>query len=145
MFCLYTVADARKFRSKVNKESITELHVGDTIYVDLRAIGISWYNGLGKGSLTPVLPNEDENTYVLKCKVTEWVNNQQTKVKVWCDCLKLEFLWNHERVLCWGRYSKLTTDMTLVDEEFLKRYPQVVACSKKYRTGGERVVERERV
>ena len=144
-FCVYTVADARKFRSKVNKEPITELHAGDTIYVDLRAIGISWYNGLGKGSLTPVLPNEDENTYVLKCKVTEWANNQQTKVKVWCDCLKLEFLWNHERVLCWGRYSKLTTDMTLVDEEFLKQYPQVVTCSKKFRTGGERVVERERV
>ena len=81
-FCVYTVADARKFRSKVNKEPITELHVGDTIYVDLRAIGISWYNGLGKGSLNPVLPNEDENTYVLKCKVTEWAKNQQTKVKV---------------------------------------------------------------
>ena len=44
-----------------------------------------------------------------------------------------------------GRYSKLTTDMTLVDEEFLKQYPQVVTCSNKFRTGGERVVERERV
>ena len=56
------------------------LHTGYSINVDLRAI--SWYNGLGKG---------------FRCKVTEWANNQQAKVKVWCDCLKL---WNHECVLC---------------------------------------------
>ncbi len=76
---------------------------------------------------------------------SEFTETVLNKDKVWCDCPKLEFVWNHERVLSWGRYAKLTTDMTLVDEEFLKKYPQVVTCSKKFKTGGESVVERERV
>jgi hypothetical protein len=133
-FCVYSVEEARKIRAKVNKEPITVVEPGDSIYVDLRAIGAKWYNAIGPGSIGKTLPDEDKEVYVVKCTVAEYVNAAKTKVKVECELLSLNFIWNHERALCWGTYRKCAGDMIEVTAKFLSKYPQVITTTRKFKS-----------
>ena len=102
--------------------------------MDLRAIGAKWYNAIGPGSIGETLPNEDREVYVVKCKVTEYMNTAKTKVKVKCDLLSLDFTWNHERALCWGAYKACTEGMTEVNAKFLSKYPQIMSTTRKFKS-----------
>jgi hypothetical protein len=133
-FCAYSVEEARKIRAKVNKEPITIVEPGDTLYVDLRAIGAKWYNAIGPGSIGTTLPNEDKEIYVVKCTVGGYMNTAKTKVKVNCVLLSLDFIWNHERVLCWGTYKECTDEMIEITPEFLLKHPQIVSTTRKFKS-----------
>ena len=62
---IVTITEARKQRSAVNKTLIDEIELGNVRYVDLRALGQEWYNGIGDEMLKPVFPSEDTTIYVV--------------------------------------------------------------------------------
>jgi hypothetical protein len=123
--CVHKVEQARKERSRLNKEPITFLDVCDIIFVDLRALGAQWYNGYGANALEPTLPNENESIYVVQCVVSEWLNSLHTKVRVDCELLGVHFSWNHDSVRSWARYSEVEPSMVKVTTKFLGAHPQI--------------------
>ena len=112
---------ANKFKTQLNKQSITAISVGDVIYLDLRFFGDLWYEALE-------LPDSATTTYVLEAKYTHWYH-ARSKRKI---SLKLTLLPEHTyaldgyAVFCWG--TRTTFDpstMVLVDAAMLVRYPQI--------------------
>ena len=125
---LLTTAIAKKVRTALNKDRILGVDVGDVRYVDLRAFGQEWYNGIGDEALKPVLPNEDTTIYVVPVVMYQWLNKLQTKVRMKCEILNIFVDWNHDMVKSWGQYEVLRDDFVLVNEAFVRKFPQVVKC-----------------
>ena len=119
---------AKKVRNALNKEQIVCVNVGDIRYVDLRAFGQEWYNGVGDEALKPVLPNEDTTIYVVPVVVCQWLNKRRTKVRLRCEILNVFLDWNHDMVKSWGQYEVVREDFVLVNEAFVRKFPQVVKC-----------------
>ena len=129
---IVTTAEARKQRSALNKTRIVEIELGDSRYVDLRALGQEWYNGIGDESLQPVLPDEDTTIYVVQMTAYQWRNKVNTKLRLKCDVLNIFVDWNHDMVKSWGQYEVLREDFVLVNEAFVRKFPQVVKCSSTF-------------
>ncbi len=128
---IYTTEVARRERSLLNRTPITNMKEGDVFYVDLRAFGQSWYNGYGEGALNPPLPDEDTSVYVVKCEVLHWLNNSFTKIRLRCQLLDLNFDWNHDMIRCWAQYSSVASHHIEINEETLRKYPQIRESMKK--------------
>jgi len=125
---IMTVNQATKARNRVNKEPILDVTPGDIYYVDLRVFGGHWYNGnedLEANSCIPTLPEIDYSIYVVPFSVIDWGNVKHTTLKLYSEVLDWELKWNHDLYLCWGQYRKLSGKHKLVDEEFVKKFPQV--------------------
>ncbi len=125
---LFTTAVAKKVKTALNKDQIFGVDVGDVRYVDLRAFGQEWYNGIGDEALKPVLPNEDTTIYVVPVVMYQWLNKLHTKVRMKCDILNIFVDWNHDMMKSWGQYEVLRDDFVLVNEAFVRKFPQVVKC-----------------
>jgi hypothetical protein len=132
--CALTVEVARKERMALNRAPIQNLSTGDELYVDLRALGAMWYNGYGDKSLDTTLPDEDTSMYVVPFLTGDFINGGR-KVKMLCERLELELIWNADMCKCWGQYRQLESHMTLVDGAFLERYPQVMKSLREIATG----------
>ena len=129
---IVTTAEARKQRSALNKTRIVEIELSDSRYVDLRALGQEWYNGIGDESLQPVMPDEDTTVYVVQMTAYQWRNKVNTKLRLKCDVLNIFVDWNHDMVKSWGQYEVLREDFVLVNEAFVRKFPQVVKCSSTF-------------
>ena len=125
---LLTTAVAKKVRNALNKDRIPGVDVGDVRYVDLRAFGQEWYNGIGDEALKPVLPDEDTTIYVVPVVMCQWLNKGHTKLRIKCETLNIFVDWNHDMVKSWGQYEVLRDDFVLVNEAFVRKFPQVVKC-----------------
>ena len=129
---LLTTTVAKKVRTALNKDRILCADVGDVRYVDLRAFGQEWYNGIGDEALKPVLPNEDTTIYVVPVVMYQWLNKLRTKVRIKCETLNIFVDWNHDMVKSWGQYEVLREDFVLVNEAFVRKFPRVVKCSSTF-------------
>jgi hypothetical protein len=128
---LHTKTEADAIARAMNLLPFPNLAVGDTLYVDLRAVGAKWYNFSSK------LPNEDYAIYVAKCHVSEFLNTKKTRLRLLCPVLEVYFDWNSAQCHTWGQYTTLQDTHTLVTSDFLVNYPTVknslTASSKAYR------------
>ena len=104
--------------TKMNKVPITSVAPGDTLYVDLRALGAVWYNQID-------LAQCDTVTYVTKCEVREYLNRAHTKIRVICPLLKVYLDWNPAAVMSWGQYTKRRPNHILINSKFLASYPHL--------------------
>jgi len=117
---LYTTAMVPKVNADINRSAITEVSVGDTVYVDLRSYGHLWFDHLR-------LPDIGNRAYVLKYL---YVRISLSKRVIWarCDLFQEEWKLNHVFVHDYG--TKKIFDprmMVLIDEEFLRAHPYLVS------------------
>jgi hypothetical protein len=111
--------ESQRRLAEINKTPITSVKPGDSVYVDLRCYGATWYATLG-------LPDCDMKTYVLVYTYTRWIR-QHFKIEATCDIFKETFTLDHVFVKMYG--SIFTFDefnMVLIDEDFIARNPQVL-------------------
>ena len=124
---LHTKEAARRLSVAANKQPIDSLSEGDTIYVDLRALGPQWYN------YDISIPNEDTSVYVVPCTVQRFLNTRHTRVRVVCPLLTIYFDWNPTLVLSWAQYKELKPFHTLVAAAFQEENPSIGKSLKQAR------------
>jgi hypothetical protein len=103
---------------QLNLTPITVVDVGQTAYMDIRAIGAGWYAGLN-------LPNPDFTTYVVPLIFKSW---QGGRNRLNSSIPSLKIMWtgrnavNHSFIKMWGSQVILTDRMTLLTLDFIRQY-----------------------
>jgi hypothetical protein len=110
--------DALQLMKILNRTPITVVETGQMAYLDIRAIGAGWCQGLS-------LPNSDFSVYVDQL-LYQACNSSRTRL----DCIipSLRIVWagrnavNHSFVRMWGSQVRLTDNMTLLSLDFITKY-----------------------
>ena len=77
---------AKKHRTLLNKENITEVDIGDVVFLDLRFFGDYWYESLG-------LPDWPTTSYVMKFTYTHWFHRTSHKKNQWTRGIDWRDIW----------------------------------------------------
>ena len=118
-------AEAKAHARQLAREPITSLSIGDKIYVDLRALGATWYN--------KVLPNSDLDFNMFECIVDGFEParaRQPPKVRLKCATLEIFLTWDNLMVTTWGQHFELRPNQTLVTVQFLLEHAPLVDTLK---------------
>ena len=95
---LYKKEIADRHRIELNRQPITEVSPGDSVYMDIRYYSAQWYSGLG-------LPDPDHNTYVVKFRYTDWggkKRNDRKRLVAVCDLFDERHIVTHDFVQRYG-------------------------------------------
>jgi hypothetical protein len=117
----YDAKRGAEFVSSLNKQPITEVSPGSTIYyVDLRNYGEAWYQSLN-------LPDAYHTKYVFPHVYTAWSNRKRTKIDVKnITTGEVYTAVDHWFVFAYGSNNIFdSATMQLIDEEFMRKYPSV--------------------
>jgi hypothetical protein len=123
---VYGGEEARVRISAMKKSVITEVEPGDKVFVDLRSYGYAWYSTLG-------LPDHDHAKYVVQYEYLSW-GNKANHHTINARCLIFDEKWNkldNYFVFTYGFEKEFKDNMTLIDEEFIKKHPQVLPESNR--------------
>jgi hypothetical protein len=114
--------EVNKYKSKIDKSNITEVKPNDVIYVDLRTYSLDddgqWYNSLN-------LPEAYTKMYVYKAVFGDFVNGTKN-INIKVPIFKESNTWNRSTILWYGNHRVLEDNMVLIDDELLKKYPQIL-------------------
>jgi exonuclease III len=116
---LHTKSEANRLAIACNRDPIKHLDIGDTIYVDLRAIGAHWYYQEAG------LPDTDTATYVAEFRVMEFTTRACNRVRVMSPLLEVFLDWTHSQALMWGSLKELAPAHTLVTPAHLEAHPSI--------------------
>jgi len=111
---------ARQIAS-IRREPITLVKPNDVVYVELRcAFGLDWYSTLD-------IANQYDAIYVVAVQYIKWRDKShkfiQPKVLVLDEVMRD---WDNYDVYSFGQNREFSSDMTLVDEAFVVRYPDII-------------------
>ena len=105
--------------TEMKRRPITEVAIGDSVYVDLRSYSATWYSQLP-------IPDRDMLTYVVIYRYTAWTTPAHRKIHARCDVFDEEWDLDHLFVHMYGSCRVFNAErMRLVDREFITQYPQV--------------------
>lgn len=122
---VYTIKEAERRMTEINRQPITAVAPGHEVYVDLRSRGsCTWYDSIG-------LPRSAELKYVLKCTYMAWIGVQKRKLSLRCELLRILYTVNHYFVVSYGSVTHFDPDtMVLVDKDLCKKYPKILPEGK---------------
>lgn len=117
-----TAEEAKKYIQSL-KKVITEVKVGDLVYIDLRSFSLEdngeWYESLG-------LPHPYEQKYVVEGKYAKAARFDKGKqIAIQYEVLKKKQDYNYPFIKWYGTDKTLTSDMILVDSAFIKKHPLI--------------------
>ena len=119
---LFSAEMAVQERARMMRMEITEVQPGDTVYVDLRYHGATFYDSLG-------LPDADTLTYVVPYKYTKWSHQTHHK-RIAAFCELFDEFWprlDNFFVYCYGSCKEFDVHgMVLVDIPFCVQHPNVL-------------------
>lgn len=116
---LYDKKTADKMIKDLNSTPITEVSPGDTVYVDLRSYGATWYSSLP-------LPDIDHITYNLEYKYTRWSDKRKLKIVAECKIFSEKFTVDHLFVKRYGSVKTPTRESVLINNALVKQYPMLL-------------------
>jgi hypothetical protein len=105
--------------AQVNPTPITKIHIGDTPYMDICAIGAGWYEDLQ-------LPNSDTSSYIVPLSFLSWHSDKRLRIN--CSIPSLCINWtgknavNHFFVNSWCHSLTLHNHMTLITLDFIREH-----------------------
>jgi len=113
---------ANQFKKDKNRQDISTVDVGDSVYVDLRFFGDDeWYEGLG-------LPDWQTSSYVVVFRYVNWYHKNKSKKKISANFELGKHIYNFDNYLvyCWGSNKIFNeTTMILVDADILSSFPRI--------------------
>jgi hypothetical protein len=117
---VYTVEVAKVEADNLNRQAITEVKPGDTVFVDLRWYGAEWYRQLN-------LPDKDFKIYVVPFIYESYKSSRgRYYIKGFSAVMKDRFTFDHVFVKEYGSVKLFEpASMILVNEDFIKSYPQI--------------------
>jgi hypothetical protein len=116
----YTTAALGKINSALNRSPISEVQVGDIVFVDLRSYGHLWFDGLN-------LPDTRTKSYVVQYR---YIKTNHSKSVMWavCDVFNEQWKLNHVFVLDYGSTKVFDPRaMILIDTNFVETFPAVLS------------------
>jgi hypothetical protein len=120
---LYSAKDAADRVKQINRTAITEIQPGDTVYVDLRSYGATWYSSLP-------LPDKDHTRYVVQYRYGEFSNRGRTKIKASCPLFNEKWVLDHDFVRRYGAVREIApaedNKIVVIDDEMLAKYPELL-------------------
>jgi hypothetical protein len=122
---LYDAKLSKKLISDMNRSPINEVNPGDTVLVNLRSYGATWYEGLP-------LSDVDHIKYVVEYTYTKWADKKHLKIHAHCKVFNEYFIVDHDFVYRYGQalksdsYSDIENQLVLIDTEMVKKYPQLL-------------------
>ena len=114
-FLQYSFSVAKSRIQAINRQPITILGPGQSIYVDIRTFGEHWYQAVG-------LPDMYSTRYVDKWTITGW-KKEPIKLFGYSDVFNTHYILTHEGVMKWGRWFNMDANMVEVTPELLVQYP----------------------
>jgi hypothetical protein len=114
---LHTEKSWKEEAAKINKEPITEIPAGDTLYTFLNSYGYDWYQSLN-------LPDIGDKEYVVKLTS---LGMDKNKLRLRADLFRQEFSADqlYLRLFTIPSFSK--SKHVLVDRAFAGRFPSIIA------------------
>jgi hypothetical protein len=117
---VFSVKEANAFIVRKNKEVITTIGPGDTVYVDLRSYGANWYDLLQ-------LPEADAKTYVLQYHYSNWSNVKHNKIVAACEIFNETFTVDGYFVFSYGSVKVFDQEtMIMVDTNLVSKFPALL-------------------
>jgi hypothetical protein len=118
----YTVAVAQIRATEIKKKQITDVDVGDSVFVDLRQYNVSgWYDQLPLDDL-------HHKKYVLKYRYDRWTSNKKRKIHIVCDLTDDHYHVDNLWVKQFGSTKIFNPEtMIMMDEQFLIDHPEVLS------------------
>jgi hypothetical protein len=116
-FLLHQRSISDRMCKQLRQSDISEVEPGVVVYVDLRCYGATWYAGLG-------LPDCDTKTYVLRYEYVDWYKGRR-RIRVSCPVFQEIFIVDRVFVQMWGSLRDQPQHSVLIDNDFLRRYPQL--------------------
>ena len=116
----YKASEVANNMSLFKKSVISDISIGQQFYIDIRYYGLQWYEELD-------IPDKYTSIHVVQCSYKEWKNKTHTKVRVYVTVFQ-EYLqdWNSLFVKMYGGYNVIESNMKLIDDKYLRRYPQIL-------------------
>ena len=115
---VYRANIAKTQVAEINKTPIDPGWAGISVFVDIRSYGASWYEELN-------LPNKDFWTYVVPYTY-ERLERKNFRIVAFCEIFNERFSLDHLFIKEYGSNTEFDgTRMTLIDSEFILKYPQV--------------------
>ena len=114
-FRQYSSSIAERNRKEVNKQPITSLQPGESIYLDIRTWGAQWYQSTG-------LPDMYTTRYVDKWEITGW-KREPFSLYARSALYGKFYVLNHAGVLNWGRWKLLSEEMIELTPAMFDLYP----------------------
>ena len=101
---------------EINRQHITMLGLGHSIYVDICTFGDLWYQSIG-------FPDMYTTHYVDKWAITGW-KKEPLQLYAYSDVFNAPYILTHEGVTKWGRWFVLEECMIeVITPEHLEQYP----------------------
>ena len=116
----YKASEVANNMSRFKKAVIADISIGQLFYLDIRYYGLQWYEELD-------IPDKYDVIHVVQCKYMEWVNKKHTMIRVFVTVFD-EYLqdWNALFIKMYGGITIIESNMKLIDEKYLRRYPQLL-------------------
>jgi hypothetical protein len=116
---------------EINKQVITNVTIGDKVFVELRQYGCTWYESLG-------LDRFEYLKYVIPFEYKEWKNQAHRKILIESELTGDSWFVSNLWIRQFGSRKVFDeTSMVLIDEQFLVQHPEVLG-----ETNRERVINR---
>jgi hypothetical protein len=123
---LYTKEIADKQRIELNRQPITDVGPGDSVYVDIRFYSAQWYANLG-------LEEAEHNMYVVKYDYVRWGTKTHTKLVAECAVFDEQHRVTHDFVQRYGKCKVMLPHMKLVDKAQVLIYPLMLQEDRRER------------
>ena len=108
------------YLQELRKQPIPRTSTPEICYLDLRTLGFTWYDSLE-------LPDSDIHLYLIAASFSKFTNKKETRAEVYIPILD-EYLRNLDKY--WFETNayrlQVPTNATLVDRDFIKRYPRLL-------------------
>ena len=111
----YTVTEGNKFVQQINTKPLTGYTVNQLVYLDIRVYGDGWFNKLS-------LPDVELINYVSLFKITRCTSKKLTMIN---PLTKDNHVFGAYDIYCFLHTSFEDSNMVLIDEAFMIKYPQV--------------------
>ena len=121
----FKAAMAPRERSALNRQEITEVSPGISIFIDLRRWGECWYDQLN-------LPDSYSFRHVVPAIYTRWDvdrkrNENRKRIHLQVNIFNENIVFDHYEVMCWGRRTTFIADeMLMVDAALVSAYPSIL-------------------
>ena len=118
-FLLYTAKLAQREFNSINKQPISSVAPGDTVYVPLRFFNYTLYDQID-------LPNKDTVTYVVQQQYTRWCGRNQLRIDARVPVFQSTYERTNVFVFQVGNNRDLSPDMVVVTEQLIQQYPAIL-------------------
>jgi hypothetical protein len=116
---LYSIADWKGRRKRINDSPIQHLPVNTKLYTFLVSYSYDWFTQLN-------LPEVSPKQYVVELVSKGNVKGNPKKIVLYCPLFKQEIVGDQEYIQLYTTPTFDNAHHMLVDTNFVKRYPQVM-------------------